>query len=271
MAEGYERKLVERPRDPRRVEPVRGPVLRSRAVVAELRVRDAEREQPVRPVAERDGDLGRRGAGEVRLDEDDVRPVPERVAQLVVRERAHGRDVRDRDVAVGGRLEDRGQRRADRDDERRAGRAVSQHREPAGVDSGVVRLLAQPDVDAAVASECLPEQPVGLVDVSGHVDRPAGKRRDERDVLGRLVRAPLARRVVGRADADEDGAEVVVAEVELEHLVRPLDEERRVRVSDGPVALEREPGGDADHQLLADADVEVARMLADRVGRRSAR
>ena len=76
---------------------------------------------------------------------------------------------------------------------------------------------------------------------------------------------PCVRRVVRRADADEDGAEVVVAEVELEHLVRPLDEERRVRVRDRPVALEREPGGDADHQLLADAHVEVARMLADRL------
>ena len=89
-----------------------------------------------------------------------------------------------------------------RDNERCAGRAVSEHREPAGVDSSVVRLLAQPEVGATVASECLPKQPVGFVDVSGDVDRPAGKRRDERDVLGRLVRAPLVRCVVRRADAE---------------------------------------------------------------------
>ena len=62
-----------------------------------------------------------------------------------------------------------------------------------------------------------------------------------------------------------------MAEVELEELPGPLDEERRVGVSDGPVALEREPGGDADHQLLADADVEVARMVAEASRPRSAR
>ena len=62
-----------------------------------------------------------------------------------------------------------------------------------------------------------------------------------------------------------------MAEVELELLVRPLDEERRVRVHDRPVALERETGRDADHQLLADAHVEVTRMLADRARPRSAR
>ena len=53
----------------RGVEPVRRSVLRSRAVAAELLIRHAEREQPVRPVAQRDGDLRRRGAGLVRLDE----------------------------------------------------------------------------------------------------------------------------------------------------------------------------------------------------------
>ena len=55
-------------------------------------------------------------------------------------------------------------------------------------------------------------------------------------------------------------AQILMPEVELELLVRPLDEERRIRVRDRPVPLEREPGGDADHQLLADADVEHARM-----------
>ena len=56
-----------------------------------------------------------------------------------------------------------------------------------------------------------------------------------------------------------------MAQVELDLLVGPLDEERRVGVHDGPQALEGEAGGDADHQLLADPDVEhalVARQLA---------
>src|SRR6185437_6945907 len=43
------------------------------------------------------------------------------------------------------------------------------------------------------------------------------------------------------------------------------DEERRVRVGDRPVALEREARGDTDHQLLADAHVEVTRVVADRL------
>ena len=119
----------------------------------------------------------------------------------------------------------------------------------------------QADVDAVVARE----RACGTAARPrrrwpGHVDRPAGQRRERGDVLGRLVRAAVARRVVRRADADEHGAEIVVAEVELELLVRALDEERRVRVRDRPVALEREAGGDADHQLLADADVEEARV-----------
>src|SRR4029077_14775805 len=89
---------LERACDARRVETVGGTVLRSCAVVAELRVRHAEGEQPVRPVAQREGDLGRRGACKVRLDEDDVRSGAERFTELVVWERAHGRDVRHRHV-----------------------------------------------------------------------------------------------------------------------------------------------------------------------------
>ena len=53
-------------------------------------------------------------------------------------------------------------------------------------------------------------------------------------------------------------ADILVAEVELDLLERALDEERRVAVDDRPQALLRQPGGDADHQLLADADVDHA-------------
>ena len=75
-------------------------MLLSCAVAADFRVRYAEREQPVRPVAQRDGDLGRRGAGLLRLDEDDVRAVLESAPQFVMGERTHSCDVRDRDVTV---------------------------------------------------------------------------------------------------------------------------------------------------------------------------
>ena len=43
-----------------------------------------------------------------------------------------------------------------------------------------------------------------------------------------------------------------------------LDEERRIRVGDRALPLERKARGDADHQLLADAEVVDARMLWQR-------
>ena len=90
------------------------------------------------------------------------------------------------------------------------------------------------------------------------VDRESGQRREQRDVARRLVRASLGRGVVGRAGADEQGADVLVAEIELDLLERALDEERRVAVDDGAHALLRQARGHADHQLLADADVDHA-------------
>jgi hypothetical protein len=49
-------------------------MLRPLAVVAEFGVRHPEREQPVRAVLKRARYLGGLGAGEVRLDEDDICP-----------------------------------------------------------------------------------------------------------------------------------------------------------------------------------------------------
>ena len=72
------------------------------------------------------------------------------------------------------------------------------------------------------------------------------------------MRAALRGGVVGRADADQHRADVLVTEVELDLLERPLDQERRVAVDDRAHALLRHPGRDADHQLLADADVDHA-------------
>src|SRR5262249_27666805 len=59
-------------------------------------------------------------------------------------------------------------------------------------------------------------------------------------------------------------------EVELDLLERTLDQERRIGVHDRSVAGQREAGGDADHQLFADADVEgtlgVALHGAEEIG-----
>ena len=57
-----------------------------------------------------------------------------------------------------------------------------------------------------------------------------------------------------------------MAEVELDLLVGALDQEGGVGVRDRPQALEGEAGGDADHQLLADADVEQPLVAGGQLG-----
>ncbi len=121
-----------------------------------------------------------------------------------------------------------------------------------------VRLFGEAQIHAIVVHHGRAQQHVGLVGVTRHEDAPFRERPDQRDVLRRLVRAPTRGRVVRRADADEDRADVLMAEIELQHLERPLDDERRVRMGDRPEPRERETTGHADHQLLADPNVDHA-------------
>src|SRR6059036_2579482 len=99
---------LDRGADPRRVEAVRRAMLRRLAVVTELRVRHAEGEQAVRAIFQRARDLGRRGAGEIRLDEDDV-GASERSAELLGRERTDRGEVADGHVEIRGCYERRRQ------------------------------------------------------------------------------------------------------------------------------------------------------------------
>ena len=124
----------------------------------------------------------------------------------------------------------------------------------------MVLFLRQPDVDAIVAGEGLREHALDFVGMTGHLNRPAWQRSEQCDVLGCLVRASGMRRVVRRPVAHQHRTDVLVAEVELDLLERPLDDERRIRVDDRTVTLECEPRRNADHQLLADADVVQPRM-----------
>ena len=94
--------------------------------------------------------------------------------------------------------------------------------------------------------------------MTGHLHVPARQRVEQRDVGRCVVGASARRPVVRRTDAREDRADALVTERNLELLVRSLDQERRVRVSDGPHSLDREPTRDAEHELLADADVDHA-------------
>ena len=103
-----------------------------------------------------------------------------------------------------------------------------------------------------------PQKRLGLVGVTRHVNGESRHGREQRDVTGSLVRAAFLRGVVRRTDADQHRADVLVAEVELDLLERALDEKRRVAVDDRAQAFLCQSGGDSDHQLLADADVEDA-------------
>jgi hypothetical protein len=99
--------------------------------------------------------------------------------------------------------------------------------------------------------------------VSWHVHPDAGQGVQQRDVAGRLVRAPARRPVVAGADADQDRARVLVHQVQLDLLERALNQERGVGVRERPQPGERQAAGHADQQLLADAHVEhPVRVLA---------
>ena len=127
----------------------------------------------------------------------------------------------------------------------------------------------QAHVGAPVPRELPPQQLLDLVGVAGHVNRESGQGGEQGDVAGGLVRAALGRGVVGGADADEQRADILVAEIELDLLERALDQERRVAVDDRAEAFLCEAGGDADHELLADPDVDHALgMPLPRAGRR---
>src|SRR6185312_7938439 len=105
-----------------------------------------------------------------------------------------------------------------------------------------------------------PYETLELVRMAGHVDRPAGQRAQESDVFRRLMGSTGPRPVVGGAGADQHGAHALMHEVELDLLEGTLDEEGRIRVHERPQAFQRKPGCDADHQLLADPDVEDPRV-----------
>ncbi len=235
-------------------------------VAAQLDVRDAQRQQAMRAVGERRGDLGGRRARQVGLDEHHVAAVTHERAQPAGVEGPHGGQVGDGRVEVARRRQRLVERRPDRHDDRGVERPAPQHGQAVGVHRRRVGLLGHPDVHAVVSGECPRERGLELVGMAGDVDGPARQRRQQRDVARRLVRAARLGAVVGGAGADEDGPDVLVAQVELDLLVGALDDERRVGVHDGSQSLEGEAGGHADHELLADADVEhalVARQLGD--------
>ena len=52
--------------------------------------------------------------------------------------------------------------------------------------------------------------------------------------------------------------EILVAEIVAHHLERPIERESGDGVGEGLTALQRQPGADADHALLGDADIDEA-------------
>jgi hypothetical protein len=119
-----------------------------------------------------------------------------------------------------------------------------------------IGLSGEADVDVAVGGDRVAQHHLGLVGMTGDVDRPVGQRAEQRHILRRLVRAAAVGCVVRGANADQDGPDALVREVELDLLERPLDQERCVGMRDGTHAGQCQAGGDADHELLADTDVD---------------
>ncbi len=70
------------------------------------------------------------------------------------------------------------------------------------------------------------------------------------------MRAAVRRVVVGGADADQDSAGLLMTEVQLDLLERPLDQEAREGMHDRPHSGQRQAAGHADRQLLADPQVD---------------
>src|SRR5690349_8277529 len=89
-----------------------------------------------------------------------------------------------------------------------------------------------------------------------HHYRHPGDAVHQRHVLRRLVRPSGRRRIVRPPDAHQHSASPLVPEVQLDLLIRPFDEERRVGVHDRPHPRQGEAAGHADHQLFPDAHVE---------------
>ena len=211
-------------------------MIRAGAVAADLVVGDAESEQAVGAVRERRRDLGGRGAGEIRLDEDDVRPAAGPRAEPGGVERA-GPSRRTPTVAsrsataaaTPGRASAR-RRRTSGAAARAAAHDDAARPPPTG---DRVHLLREPHVDVAVARRGAPRRSRSTS--SGWpgtwIVQP-GSAREQRHVGRGLVRPARAGAVVRRARADEHRADALVDEIQLDLLERPLDEKRRVRVDD---------------------------------------
>ena len=179
----------------------------------------------------------------------------------------HGRRVQHRDIEVGGGLVHRVEHGSDGDHGRVAPASLDGHAARDGRPRELIGAIGQPEIGPLVRDRRVTEQRLDLIGMPGDVYVPPGERGDERDILRRLMRPPARRGVVGRPDAHEHRPEVLMTEVELQHLERALDQERRVRVHDRPETREGEAARHTNHELFADPDVHVAVALSRPRGR----
>ena len=118
-----------------------------------------------------------------------------------------------------------------------------------------VRGIGETQVRGFVTGSGVSKQRLGLVGMAGDVQAPTRQRREASDVPGGVVRVAAGGPVVARSNGDENGADTLMAQIELHMLERTLDEERSVGVDDRSVALQGMTRGHADQELLPDADV----------------
>ena len=99
------------------------------------------------------------------------------------------------------------------------------------------------------------KQRLGLVGVAGDVQAPARQRREAGDVPGGVMRVAAGGPVVARPHGDEDRTDALMPKIELHLLEGALDEKWSVGMDDRPEAFQGMTRGDADQELLPDADV----------------
>ena len=99
---------------------------------------------------------------------------------------------------------------------------------------------------------------IHLRGVTGHQHPQPGNRGQRLHITGGVVGGALGAVVEGSTCADQDRAQLLVSQVVLDLLQRPLGHEGCDRVGDREKPFKCEAGGHPDHRLLHDPDVDRA-------------
>ena len=169
----------------------------------------------------------------------------------------HRGGVEQIDPPIGERLTDAVEHGSDRYHRGSRGRLPPLDVQQAVVRGPRVRIggVGQAQVGGLLPRGGISQQRLRFIGVSRHVQAPARQRREAGDVSGGVMGVAAGGPVMACPDGDQDRADTLVTEIELHLLERALHEERRVGVHDRAETLKGMACGNADQELLADAQV----------------